>query len=64
MTKSPHRDLSPAESDLLKAGLALEEEGLKLLWAEMRALAALIPGAAVSLPTEAETEDAFDNMPV
>lgn len=64
MTKMDHRDMTLADTDLLKAGLALEEDGLKLLWAEMQALAALIPGVAGKLPTDAETEDAFDNMPV
>lgn len=52
------------EIDLMRASLALEEQGLKLLLAEMQALTALIPGVAAPLPTAAETEDGFDNMPV
>lgn len=57
-------DLIQVETDLMKAGLALEEQGLKMLLAEMQALTTLIPGQPTALPTEAETEDGFDNMPV
>ena len=58
------KDLLQSEADLLKAGLALEEQGLKLLLAEMQALTTLIPGKAATLPTETEIEEGFDNMPV
>lgn len=64
MTKIDPMDLIQAETDLMKAGLALEEQRLKLLLAEMRALTTLIPGQEIKLPTEAETEEGFDNMPV
>lgn len=64
MTKGDPMDLIQVETDLIKAGIALEEQGLKLLLAEMQALASLIPGQTATLPTEAETEAGFDNMPV
>jgi len=52
------------EANLLQAGLTLRTEGLRLLLAEMHALAAVIPGSVSAHPTEAETEASFDNMPV
>ena len=58
------KDLLQSEADLLKAGIAVEEQGLKLLLAEMQALTTLIPGRSATLPTDAETEEGFDNMPV
>jgi hypothetical protein len=65
MTKSFTPDeLIRTESELLQAGMKLQEQGLDLLLAEMRALAMLIPGAAMHHPTEAEIEASFDNMPV
>ena len=64
MTKIDPMDLIQIETDLMQAALTLEAQGLKLLLAEMQALATLIPGQATNLPTEAETEDSFDNMPV
>lgn len=64
MTEIDPMDLIKVETDLIKAGLALEEQALKLLLAEMQALTALIPGQATKLPSEAETEEGFDNMPV
>lgn len=64
MTMTNPNDLLQAEAELLKSGLALEEQGLKLLFAEMQALTTLIPGQTATLPTEAEIEEGFDNMPV
>ncbi len=64
MTMTNSKDLLQAEADLLKSGLALEEQGLRLLFAEMQALTTLIPGQITTLPTEAEVEEGFDNMPV
>jgi hypothetical protein len=52
------------EPDLIEVGMKLQEQGLDLLLAEMRALASLIPGSTAPHPTEAETEASFDNMPV
>lgn len=64
MTRIDPMDMIQAETDLMKAGLTLEAQGLKLLLAEMQALTTLIPGQEIKLPTEAETEEGFDNMPV
>ncbi len=52
------------KTDLLASGIEWQHQGLDLLLAEMRALAALIPGDTPRLPTEAEIEAGFDNMPV
>jgi hypothetical protein len=54
------------DADFVAAGVALQEQGLAVLLAEMRALASLMTGANAHGPTpdEAETEAAFDNMPV
>lgn len=57
-------DLIRQEAELVDAGIRLQGQGLDLLLAEMRALAALIPGNTSPHPTEAETEAGFDNMPV
>ncbi|WP_374391074.1 hypothetical protein [Tabrizicola sp.] len=52
------------EADLLAAGFELQHQGLELLLAEMRALAVLMPGEDSRLPTDAEVEAGFDNMPI
>lgn len=57
-------DLVRGEAELLAAGLELQHQGLELLLAEMRALAALMPGEDSRLPTDAEVEAGFDNMPI
>ena len=49
---------------VLDASLTLQEEGLRLLFAEIRALQAMIPAGDRELPTDAETDSGFDNMPV
>jgi hypothetical protein len=65
MTRGTPPDLKGQEVDLIESGLQLQSQGLALLLAEMRALAGLMPGAIVpAARTEAETEAAFDNMPV
>jgi len=76
MTSQHPADLIPQETDLVEAGLTLQHQGLQLLFAEMRALAALMPGnpsASAIHPggnhrpdasTDAEIEAGFDNMPV
>jgi hypothetical protein len=64
MTVRHPADLIRTETELLAAGLKLHNQGLELLLAEMRALAALMPGEAGDQPTEAEVEAGFDNMPV
>ena len=52
------------ETDLIEMGIELQHQGLDLLLAEMRALAALMPGEDSRLPTDAEVEASFDNMPI
>lgn len=56
-------DILRTEADALAAGAQIQQQGLDLLLAEMRALAALMPGGAQDR-TEAEVEQDFDNMPV
>jgi hypothetical protein len=64
MTAAKPGDLIRKEADLLAAGIELQQQGLGLLLAEMRALAALMPGEDSRRPTDAEVEAGFDNMPV
>jgi hypothetical protein len=64
MTAKTPKDLMHEETDLLEAGIELQHQGLELLLAEMRALSTLIPGDDSQLPTDAEVEAGFDNMPV
>ncbi len=56
-------DLIQQEADLVEAGLTLQSEGLRLLLAEMLALATLIPHATPPA-SDTEVEDGFDNMPI
>lgn len=62
-SRSPKTPLQD-EVELLEAGIELQHQGLELLLAEMRALTALIPGEDSRLPTDAEIEAGFDNMPI
>lgn len=68
MTNPSAATMIRREAEALQVGLALQgalqAQGLDLLRAEMLALARLMPGAEFPHPTEAETEAAFDNMPV
>jgi hypothetical protein len=64
MTARTPADLIREETELLQTGIELQQQGLDLLLAEMRALAALIPGEDTSPPTDAEIEAGYDNMPV
>ena len=64
MTSRKPTDLIRNEAELLAAGIKLQHQGLELLLAEMRALAALMPGEDSRLPTDAEIEAGFDNMPI
>lgn len=64
MTSRKPAELVRDEADLLTAGIELQHQGLDLLLAEMRALAALMPGEETHPQTEAEVEAQFDNMPV
>lgn len=57
-------DLIRDEAEILATGIELQHQGLELLLAEMRALAALMPGEESSLPSDAEIEAGFDNMPI
>jgi hypothetical protein len=64
MTARKPVDLIRDEADLFAAGIEIQHQSLTLLLAEMRALAALIPGEDSRLPTDAEVEAGFDNMPI
>lgn len=64
MTHRKPADLIRDEAELIAAGVGFQQQGLDLLLAEMRALAVLMPGEATHLPTDAEIEAGFDNMPV
>jgi hypothetical protein len=64
MTARNPGDLIREEAELLAAGITLQQQGLALLLAEMRALAALMPGERPRPPSDAEIEADFDNMPV
>ncbi len=64
MTARKPADIFREEADLLAAGIDLQQQGLELLLAEMRALAALLPGEETHDQTDAEVEASFDNMPV
>lgn len=64
MTARKPGDLIREEADLVAAGMALQHQGLQLLLAEMRALAALMPGERSHSPSDAEIEADYDNMPV
>lgn len=64
MTARKPADLIRDEAELLAAGIELQQQGLELLLAEMRALAALMPGEDSRLPTDAEIEAGFDNLPI
>ena len=64
MTKPAIKTLLEDETEVLQLGLKLQEEGLRVLFSEIRALQAMIPVGDRELPTDAETEAAFDNMPV
>ena len=64
MTARTPADLLREEAALLATGIKLQQQGLDLLLAEMRALAALMPGEDTRLPTDAEVEAGYDNMPV
>lgn len=64
MTDRTPADLIRDEAELLASGIKLQNQSLELLLAEMRALAALLPGQDSHLPTDAEIEAGFDNMPI
>jgi len=64
MTARKPADLIHDEAELLAAGIELQQQGLELLLAEMRALAAMMPGDESTPRTDAEVEEGFDNMPV
>lgn len=52
------------QPSLLETGLTLQQDGLALLLAEIKALQVMIPVGQRELPTDTETEAGFDNMPV
>lgn len=57
-------DATPNVSEVFAVGLALQDQSLALLRAEVKALATLLPCHIAPHPTEAETEAEQDNMPV
>lgn len=64
MTPHHHTESLRHEAEMIEAGIAVQDQGLRMLLAEMRALAQLMPGRAEHHQTEAEIEEQFDNMPV
>ena len=66
MTDPRPTDLIKPEAEVLEAGIELQAAGLKLLLAEMHALATLMPPGkpAGAAETDASIEAGFDNMPV
>ncbi|MDP3263241.1 MAG: hypothetical protein U1E06_01270 [Tabrizicola sp.] len=64
MTKPPAKAIPAQEPGAFEAGMAAEAIGLDILLAEMRALAALIPGHEIAPRSDSEIEADFDNMPV
>jgi len=66
MTGKKSEDQLQTEAELISTGIALQEQGLALLLAEMQALKGVITGSVpLAEPrTDAETEADFDNMPV
>jgi hypothetical protein len=66
MNDTSSDDLIRQEADLIESGLKLQSQCLKLLLAEMQALAKVIPATTqVAAPkSDSETEADFDNMPV
>ena len=62
--KSSAEDLIRTESELMDSGLELQSQCLKLLLAEMQALALLVPAVGPTPANDSETEAEFDNMPV
>lgn len=64
MTARATKPAAVQEPDLLHLGMELQEEGLRLLFAEIRALQAMIPVGGYDTPSDAEAEASFDNMPV
>lgn len=66
MTRKSTEHQAEDESEMVAASVALQEQGLELLRAEMQALKGIMEGAAhASEPSsDAEIEAGFDNMPV
>lgn len=64
MTARKPADPIRDEAEFLAAGIRVQQQALELLLAEMRALAALMPGESRHPPSDAEIEAGFDNMPV
>jgi hypothetical protein len=64
MTKDNTEDLLKLEGEVVKAGLAMQQSSLELLQAEIKALAAILPGQPAPERSDAEVEADFDNMPV
>lgn len=64
MTAARNTPPSAKDADPLTLGLRLQDEAMRLLFSEIRALQAMLPAGGAPLPDEAETEAGFDNMPV
>ena len=64
MTPHHQNDSLRHDLDLTEAGISFQNQNLRILLAEMRALAQLMPGRTDHHQTEAEVEEQFDNLPV
>lgn len=64
MSAADRKPASDTEGSVLDSALALQQEGLRLLLAEVRALQAMIPAGEQDLPRGEDIEKGFDNMPV
>ncbi|HMS93899.1 MAG TPA: hypothetical protein PKA03_01510 [Tabrizicola sp.] len=64
MKKVANKPDNAADADLIGAGLKLQEDSLRLLLAEVKALQSMLALGEREIPTDAETEAGYDNMPV
>ncbi|MBL9052504.1 MAG: hypothetical protein JNN02_02135 [Tabrizicola sp.] len=64
MKKVANKPDQASDAGLIGAGLKLREDSLRLLLAEVQALQSMLALGEREIPTEAETEAGYDNMPV
>ncbi len=64
MKRTAAEEMVELEAQVIEAGLQAQTTSLELLLAEMRALAALLPGQGDEPRSDAEIESGFDNMPI
>lgn len=64
--ETPLEQMAHLAGEMTEVAIAGQAASLRLLQAEMQALAALVPGVAPQVPsqTDTEIEADFDNMPV